>query len=1008
MAINPTGEIIEVPVILKYQDANNASTIVKAITAALEKQGIVLGKNSKLVSSYVKVLKDVATLNATLQIGNKQVNVSGIEGTFGKLPLRNDKGQFVKGTAGQGEPSFIPNAKQQKAEIEVLGKATETLGSQVFNAAKRAAFTIPIWTLLRFAIGGLINNLIGAGALFVNFALDLDKSIAKLKAISTAAENSSENIEKISNTLKNLSLSSGKETKELGDALFDLKRAGLSGEDALLALQAVTDLSVGSTISNKDATLALVDAFNLLGPELEAAAGGFNKFNFVAGLFTALGNESSATAEEVVETFRKFVPIASNLNLTTKQILALSATMNQLGIRGAAASTALRQVFTLMQKNAPEVRNLVGKDLVGSFEDFNAVLQAIQKIEPNQRGNVFEAIFGVRGLLGPAAISKNTDALKKFEAQLDRLLENPEATSNIAGKQANDVRKNTGDLFKTIGAGLIQTVDSATRFSSTMGSIAKDTNEVANAFKVIRLILDNIHPNEILKKTFSGAIDSVTGEKDKKAIADARAQIKESEEQAKAIADTVSNAAKKEIQYNSFITQGVLEKIQAYAREKEAIEETSSAVDKRLKAQIRLDKTVQEFTDRINTIKGKRVTGVDEVLGVLNSADSEKEIKAFFKKIGLDVSAEQENELFTIFNLASTNANKLRQIQVADIEDVRRMKLDSALEEIEFLRVRGATEDDINKRRLVAIAQANVSWKELEQERIRQHKAELDRIKEISNELKSAFSTNLADLFKNKISLGTFATNFGDSIQNSIVDSTAKGLTNAFAGTGFFEQLGISGVALEDTFSKTGNVLTDSIVQGARLAAPILSGAIQKGAIGGAAGSGGGLFGGLAGLFGGGSGRPKGIEGPLLPNGKFSNSPQIGAGNILNAGFAAFGGFQAGSQRGTTQGLLGGAGGALTSLAPFLGPFGAVAGAALTIASFFGGKKKVTEETQEQTVQIASRINVTNKKLDIVNRNLVALRAVFETYVLPDSAYFSESRNLADQFSLQSRRGLIV
>jgi hypothetical protein len=53
---------------------------------------------------------------------------------------------------------------------------------------------------------------------------------------------------------------------------------------------------------------------------------------------------------------------------------------------------------------------------------------------------------------------------------------------------------------------------------------------------------------------------------------------------------------------------------------------------------------------------------------------------------------------------------------------------------------------------------------------------------------------------------------------------------------------------------------------------------------------------------------------------------------------------------------------------------------------------------------VASRIDVTNAKLELINRNLIALRQDL-TYILPQSAYFAEKRNLEDNFSLDSRRG---
>ncbi|MHA1864935.1 MAG: phage tail tape measure protein [Candidatus Heimdallarchaeaceae archaeon] len=85
------------------------------------------------------------------------------------------------------------------------------------------------------------------------------------------------------------------------------------------------------------------------------------------------------------------------------------------------------------------------------------------------------------------------------------------------------------------------------------------------------------------------------------------------------------------------------------------------------------------------------------------------------------------------------------------------------------------------------------------------------------------------------------------------------------------------------------------------------------------------------------------------------------------------------------------------------GPVGAVLGA--IYGGVMSARPKVTETWNEYTKQVTSRIDVTNKQLQIVNRNLLALKNVIETYMLPESAYFAEKRNIEDQFSLNARRG---
>ena len=62
------------------------------------------------------------------------------------------------------------------------------------------------------------------------------------------------------------------------------------------------------------------------------------------------------------------------------------------------------------------------------------------------------------------------------------------------------------------------------------------------------------------------------------------------------------------------------------------------------------------------------------------------------------------------------------------------------------------------------------------------------------------------------------------------------------------------------------------------------------------------------------------------------------------------------------------------------------------------------EEATKDT-RIGSKIDVTNNQLQNVNRNLIALKTTMETYILPESSYFSEKRNLEDEFAISSKRG---
>ncbi len=152
----------------------------------------------------------------------------------------------------------------------------------------------------------------------------------------------------------------------------------------------------------------------------------------------------------------------------------------------------------------------------------------------------------------------------------------------------------------------------------------------------------------------------------------------------------------------------------------------------------------------------------------------------------------------------------------------------------------------------------------------------------------------------------------------------------------------------------------------------------------------------------------------------------VAASSALAGGGAASGGLAAGITGGlgalgvgigTLQGGIGGLFGAAgvnaageavgagllsSSLIPVIG---LLLGIGSLIFSLTRSQPKFSrEETQEQTKQIGSRIDITNKQLEFVNRNLVALRQEI-TFILPESAFFSE-RAPTDRFAIDAQRGI--
>jgi hypothetical protein len=329
---------------------------------------------------------------------------------------------------------------------------------------------------------------------------------------------------------------------------------------------------------------------------------------------------------------------------------------------------------------------------------------------------------------------------------------------------------------------------------------------------------------------------------------------------------------------------------------------------------------------------------------------------------------------------------------------------------------------------------------------------QLTEIEKISSALSDSFQGGLEGFLKGTTSLKGMFADFGKEIQNTFISQAAGGITkNLFNSTGIGNMLGIGGVTLKRT-------LAGSMEEGGYRAGKIIA-AHMVGAASNI--SGGTLIGGETAtaswngsqmVYGGGG---SGVTLPGFGQGGWWNQPVGGANNGSYTTIPGMGGnyvdprTSGASKRGGTlsRGQLAGAavGGTLTGYSQYQAaqaggipqgqaiasgvmtgvgstmltvaamnawnPVGWILGAALLIGGILGGslggKKSKQESSSSQTTEnkVASKIDVTNKNLEVINRNLVAMRQDL-TYIFPSSAYFSEKRSIDDVFSISAKRGL--
>jgi TP901 family phage tail tape measure protein len=324
-----------------------------------------------------------------------------------------------------------------------------------------------------------------------------------------------------------------------------------------------------------------------------------------------------------------------------------------------------------------------------------------------------------------------------------------------------------------------------------------------------------------------------------------------------------------------------------------------------------------------------------------------------------------------------------------------------------------------------------------------------DEIKAQSDVLEKSISDTILSWEKGAISIKQGFQNIGDTIRNSFMSSISEGLsTNIINSSGIGQMFGGLNVNLKSMLSGQGGI-SGGIENGAykgtyngvkdALAISGVNKAVWSGGRGSSA-NGWTMPGfGAQGFFtqpmsgeyqylnaakGGNyqSGYGKVVNGKWVPY-TGVNKGQVYGGIAASAltGYSAYqssgGGMGAGiatgvgslALMGASMGFAGAAAtggaaaGALVAM-PWLLP---VLGVALLMgASMFGGKKQTSTQVSTQENAISSKIQISNKQLELVNRNLVAMRTDIRTYILPQSAAFSmKSGNIEDEYSVLSRSG---
>jgi len=909
-------------------------------------------------------------------------------------------------------------------------KASVGFAGSLAKLTQRAVLTIPVWLALRSAFMGFLST-VREG---LDYIREFDKAMARAAAVTTDIKDMGKFMQSLRNVAATLSAETGKSVKDVVEAYYRFATAGINGTKAVHGMNIALKTSVALMGDSTETSRVMADMYNLLGDRIEGATTVQEKMNIIGSTIATLYRDNAFELNEFAAGMKNFAAIANNFNLTFDQTMALMATSHTLMQRGGTAGTQLSRSFLMLVKNIDKANAVLGRNVDFNQEAaFDVLIEVLVKLNSLYGENVKKAeelmgIFGIKGGKVIQTFASNLDevaknlgllASKDPEERMRTLLEMFKLqtdTIDVQINRMNILKKQTVEAFVIGVTGATNYVDALKKVNNFIENNLLPT--VLTLSVTLRRIATNIREaSESKWNLFPGAGNAI-------ALAQATFDNRKLEE-----------ALKRRIQ------KSVIEGLKGGGE--------IGYYD--------LKKQVEEKFQEFNSLSGYDQFNFLTDLGF----DEEQAYKY------LDALEEVEVRLLNMkkTNLEGEGADENKKKLVDEIkgllgeelsleEDITRT-LEAQLSLLEIGSIYGKNDIEIEKEKLAMMEKEGKNLTDLNKQRLKILDTMKEEVIELGSIMKDSFEEGLEGLLTGEANFSDFMNNLATTFRETIASETASSFTDLVAQSGMFAEFGsffsnfrhmfddsVSG-SIKQAGDYHGDKVKQSIAEGADYHAAVISGNAPG------IGSVTGRFGGYAGLagatlpgFGAGGwfNQPIGGLEQQIDNiesyiqGESSSLGTATRGQVLGAGVTAaltgysmyqgaggaqgggmamgagiMGGLGAGMMGLSSLGFLAGSSGLAGTIGGLLGPVGLGLVVGAMIMSAVAAKDKegeeVSIESRTEARSIAPRIDVTNKKLEIINRNLVALKQEL-TYILPQSAYFSEATNIEDNFAMNSMRGL--
>lgn len=335
-------------------------------------------------------------------------------------------------------------------KLESVGSSLKSFGSEAsaLGSTFTKAFTLPI---------------VGVGVAAAKMAVDFQQQMTYVR---TDAGDTTDNIDKLSNSVLNLAKTSQFGPDELAKGLYHIASLGLRGADAMNALNTAQQMaSVGGSDLESTATA--------LGGALVTGIQGVQNYSDAAGTLDAIIGAGNMRMQDLVGAIGTGVlPVFKNAGLTLTDFGAALATLTDNGQQADAAATHLRMTIALMEapsKKAQGVLKDIGmtstqmamdmqtKGLIPALEDLKQHLLDTYGTTAEGKVKMAQALtemFG--GGRSSAAIQTLVDELDRVSNKETQIGQQTSEFSTKVGEQQESASARLKTAWSSVQADLIQ------------------------------------------------------------------------------------------------------------------------------------------------------------------------------------------------------------------------------------------------------------------------------------------------------------------------------------------------------------------------------------------------------------------------------------------------------------------------------------------------------------------------------------------------------------------------